>query len=338
MGKHLARCAFEIRIDPSQICSSVAYEKIHRMIRLLQNYIGKRFRILLCGDPSGVPPWLKTVAEDEGAGFFTPEEAPWIVHGDMATLVGGVRALLVQALHPGSLAGVRNHSRYKDDPLGRLAGTIQWLTVTTYASKEAILREAGRVRGMHGKVRGTYRDSMGNTREYDASNPELLLWVHIAFMDSFLRCHQTYSATPIPGGADAYIQLWAKSVEPLGLADAPRDEAGLLEDIRKFEPQLAVNDDTREVLEWLRRPPLPLMAGFVYRLLFQAAYLTLPEHCRKMIGLRVMPRGVIIPITRCFLAFLRFAIGPENPIQDAAIARMSWDHHTKKPGRIDLPG
>jgi uncharacterized protein (DUF2236 family) len=62
----------------------------------------------------------------------------------MATLVGGVRALLMQALHPGSLAGVRNHSRYQNDPLGRLAGTIQWLTVTTFAARESILREAGR--------------------------------------------------------------------------------------------------------------------------------------------------------------------------------------------------
>ncbi len=293
------------------------------MIRFFQKQIGKRFRVLLCGDPSGIPPWLGTVAEGKGPGFFLPEDAPWVVHGDMATLVGGVRALLVQALHPGSLAGVRNHSRYKNDPLGRLAGTIQWLTVTTYASREAILREAGRVRGMHGKVRGTYRAAAGNIREYDASDPELLLWVHIAFMDSFLRCHQTYSAKAIPGGADAYIRLWARSVEPLGLDDAPHDEAGLLEKIRKFDPQLAVTDDTREVLEWLRRPPLPWMAGMVYRLLFQAAYLTLPERHQQMIGLRTMPRGIVVTVTCCFLRFLRFAVGPEDPIQDAAIIRMA---------------
>lgn len=295
------------------------------MIHSLQNYIGRRFRVLLCGDPSGIPPWLGTVAEGKGPGFFVPGDAPWVVHGDMATLVGGVRALLVQALHPGSLAGVRNHSRYKSDPLGRLAGTIQWLTVTTYASQEAILREAARVRGMHGKVRGIYRDALGNDRQYDASDPELLLWVHIAFMDSFLRCHQTYSVKPIPGGADDYIQLWGRSVELLGLKDAPRDEAALLEDIRNFDLQLVVNDDTREVLEWLRRPPLPWMAGMAYRLLFQAAYLTLPEHHREMIGLRTMPRMVVVPFTRWFLQVLRFAIGPEDPIQEAAIARMARD-------------
>ena len=288
----------------------------------IQKQIARRFRAVLCGDPSGNPPWLGAVAEGDGPGFFLPDEAPWIVHGDMATLVGGVRALLMQALHPGSLAGVREHSRYKADPLGRLAGTIQWLTVTTFASRESILREAARVRTMHGRVRGTYRNASGNEVTYDASDPSLLLWVHIAFMDSFLRCHQAYSATPIPGGADAYIRLWARSVEPLGVNDAPQDEAGLLKSIGQFEKELTVSDDTREVIEWLIHPPLPPVARIVYRLLFQAAYLTLPPSYQKMIGLRTLPRWMVLPTTRLLLRILRVAIGPENPIQDAALDRL----------------
>lgn len=294
-------------------------------IARLQRMFSRRFRALLCGDPSGDPPWFAAVAEGDGPGFYMPHEAPWVVHANMATLVGGVRALLMQAMHPGSLAGVRQHSRYKGDPLGRLAGTIQWLTVTTYAARESILREAARVRGMHGRVRGTYRDASGNERTYDASDPELLLWVHIAFMDSFLRCHQTYSPVAIPGGADAYIQLWARSVEPLGLDNAPASEAELLEQLRRFEPQLVVSDDTREVMAWLRHPPLPPMAKIVYRLLFQAAVITLPESYQKMAGFRTMPRWLIVPVTRAFLRFLRFAVGPEDPLQDAAIARLKRD-------------
>jgi uncharacterized protein (DUF2236 family) len=293
------------------------------MIRILQQKAGKRFRALLCGDPSGDPPWLAAVAAGEGPGFFQPQDAPWIIHGDMATLVGGVRALLMQALHPGSLAGVRNHSRYQNDPLGRLAGTIQWLTVTTFAARESILREAGRVRGMHGKVRGSYIDAKGETREYDASDPHLLMWVHIAFMESFLRCHQTYSATHIPGGADSYIALWARSVEPLGLSGAPSHEREMVRMIESFQEELTVSEQTREVLQWLRRPPLPLVAGLVYRLLYQAAYLTLPETYRNMIGMRAWPRVLVIPITRWFLRILRWIIGPENPIQDAALARLA---------------
>lgn len=293
------------------------------MIRKLQAIIGKRFRALLSGDPSGDPPWLGAVAAGEGPGFFSPEEAPWIVHSDMATLVGGIRALLLQALHPGSLAGVRNHSRYKNDPLGRLAGTIQWLTVTTFAAKESLEREAARVRSMHGQVRGQYRDARGQTRDYDASDPHLLLWVHIAFMESFLRCHQTYSQTPIPGGADAYIRLWAKSVQPLGLSTAPLSESEMLATIETFDRELIVTEETQEVLAWLRKPPLPWVAGKFYRLLYQSAYLTLPPRYQQMIGMRVLPAWLIIPITIACLKFLRIAIGPQNPIQDEALARIA---------------
>ena len=175
---------------------------------------------------------------------------------------------------------------------------------------------------MHGKVRGSYTDAEGNERTYDASDPELLLWVHIAFMDSFLRCHQTYASVPIPGGADAYIRLWARSVEPLGLENAPGNEADLFKELERFESQLTVSDDTREVMEWLRKPPLPPMARMVYRLLFQAALVTLPESYQKMTGYRTLPRGLIQPVTRVFLRVLRFAVGPEDPLQDAAIERL----------------
>ena len=100
----------------------------------LQQRLARRFVHLLSGSSDGKPPWLAAVAEGEEGGFFLPGDAPWIVHKDFATLVGGVRALLLQALHPGALGGVAQHSRYEEDPLGRLSGTIRWLTVTTFGS------------------------------------------------------------------------------------------------------------------------------------------------------------------------------------------------------------
>jgi uncharacterized protein (DUF2236 family) len=142
-------------------------------------------------------------------------------------------------------------------------------------------------------------------------------------MESFVRCHQTYSATPIPGGADAYIRLWARSVEPLGVANAPCSEAEMLAMIDDYNPELTVSADTREVLQWLRKPPLPFVAGMAYRLLYQAAYLTLPSPYQKMIGMSVLPRWLVVPVTRSFLRILRWIIGPENPIQDAALERLS---------------
>ncbi len=288
----------------------------------LQNNLSRRFRRLLTGDPDGVPPWLGAVAAGDGPGLYLPTEAPWVVHADLATLVGGVRALLMQALHPGSLAGVRSHSRYKDDPLGRLSGTIRWLTLTTFGSHEAITDEAARVNRMHDRVSGSYETATGGSRPYRAADPDLLRWVHLAFMDSFLRSHQNYSTRPIPGGADAYVRLWAKSVEPLGLTDVPHDEAGLLACLSDYRGELTVTDETRDVIRWLRRPPLPMASRPVYALLFQSALASLPDEYRRMIGLRSLPLRVVRPVTIRLLKFIRFAIGPESPLEDAAIARL----------------
>lgn len=299
----------------------------------LQEMLSKRFRRLLSGDPDGVPPWLAVIAEGDEPGLYLPSDAPWIVHADFGTLVGGIRALLMQALHPGSLTGVANHSRYEQDALGRLAGTIRWLTVTTFGSHNAIHGEASRVNRMHTRVTGEYQTSVGEVRSYKAADPDLLLWVHIAFMDSFLRCHQMYAWREIPvgtdagavdgeTGADAYIRLWSKSVEPLGLTNAPMNEAELVAEIERQTPLLVATDKTLDVVRFIRYPPLPLLARPTYRLLFDAAVVSLPPQFRQMLGLRAKPRWIIQPVTRAVLKLIRIAIGPESPIEDGARARL----------------
>lgn len=288
----------------------------------LQENLSRRFRKLLSGAQDGIPPWLPIVAEGDEPGFFVPQDAPWVVHRDFSTLVGGVRALLMQALHPGSLTGVAQHSRYEEDPLGRLSGTIRWLTVTTFGSKTAIESEASRVNRMHTRVTGEYQTAQGESRQYRAADKDLLLWVHVAFMDSFLRAHQNYSKAPIPGGADAYVRLWARSVEPLGLETAPQSEAELLKTLEDFYPQLAVTENTRAVIHWIKNAPLPISAKPIYKLLFHSALASLPQEYRKLIGLRGLPLWFTRPVTTTLLRIMRFAIGPESPIEDAAIARL----------------
>lgn len=288
----------------------------------LQENLSRRFRKFLSGDPNGIPPWLPIVAEGDEPGLYLPTDAPWIVHADFGTLVGGVRALLMQALHPGSLAGVRTHSRYEQDPLGRLSGTIRWLTVTTFGSHKAIAGEASRVNRMHERVSGDYQTATGEQKPYRAADPDLLLWVHIAFMDSFLRAHQNYSKKPIPGGADDYVRLWSKSVEPLGLNSVPMSEAELLETLGNFNSKLLVNQDTRDVIKWLQRPPIPFLARPFYALFFQAALASIPANYRAMIGLRSLPLWFLRPVTTNILRLMRVAIGPESPIEDAARARL----------------
>ncbi len=307
---------------PSQLKNLEPDERNSLPNNALQEALSKRFRRLLSGDPDGVPPWLEVIAAGDEPGLYMPTDAPWIVHADFGTLVGGIRALLMQALHPGSLTGVATHSRYEQDALGRLAGTIRWLTITTFGSHAAVAGESQRVNRMHKRVTGEYETATGEQRPYKAADPDLLLWVHIAFMDSFLRCHQMYAWREIPGGADAYVRLWAKSVEPLGLEKAPMNEADLLREIERYKAELVATPKTLDVVKFIKRPPLPVLARPVYWLLFEAAVVSLPIEFRELLGLKAKSAKVIKPLTRGVLRFIRVAIGPESPIEDGAIERL----------------
>jgi uncharacterized protein (DUF2236 family) len=290
----------------------------------IQRYVSKRFRRIIANSPDGVPPWLDAVAAGDEAGLFLPSDAPWVVHGDLATLIGGIRALLMQALHPGTLAGVATHSRYEADPLGRLAGTTRWLTVTTFGSKQAIAAEANRVNRMHDRVTGTYQQGNGNSRNYAATDPDLLLWVHIAFTNSFLTSHEIFGSEQIPGGADNYVKQWAKSVIPLGLTAVPTSKVELDNALYDYylKGELATNSSTAQVVKFIKKPPLPRVAFLVYALLYQAAVASIPNPYRKLLGLRALPMWLIRPIMKGFLFILAKAIGPESPIEEAAINRL----------------
>jgi uncharacterized protein (DUF2236 family) len=294
-----------------------------------QEALSVRFRRLLSGDPKGVPPWLDVIAAGDEAGFFLPTDAPWVVHSDFGTLVGGIRALLMQALHPGSLTGVKNHSRYQSDPLGRLAGTIRWLTITTFGSKTAVLGEASRVNRLHTRVTGEYTTGAGERVAYKAADQDLLLWVHIAFMESFLVAHEQFAWREIPKGsaatgADNYVSQWSASVAPLGLNEVPMSRAELDSNIDRIYRAglLAANEDTLSVVEFIKNPPLPNLAAPIYRLLFDAAVLSLKPEFRNLLGLKCKPGWIIRPLTRWTLRLMRLAIGPESPIEDGAIARL----------------
>ena len=268
---------------------------------------------------------MDRVAEGETAGLYLPTDAPWVVHGNVATLIGGIRALLMQALHPGSLTGVEQHSRYEHDPLGRLAGTTRWLTVMTFGSQEAIDLEAGRVNRMHDHVKGEYKTGLGETKPYKAADPDLLLWVHIAFTESFLTTHELYGEEEIPGGPDEYIAQWSKAVIPLGLTKAPMSKAEMQAEIQRFKNDglLATSETTKRVVEFIRKPPLSKTAMLAYSRMFDGAVASIPTEFQEMLGLKGKPLKFVAPVTRGILRSLRLALGPSSPLEDVAIERLN---------------
>ena len=278
------------------------------------------FRRIVSGDPTGVPEWVAQMREGEDVGYFGPDSAAWTVHGGLPTLVGGIRALLMQALHPAALAGVMQHSRYEDDALGRLAGTTQWLTVVTFGDTAQADRECARVRGMHRRVNGVYTVD-GVEFPYDATDPDLLRWVHIAFTDSFLATHLVWG-DPIPGGPDAYVREWAKAGELVGVENPPRSVAELRTAIAGYESQLRSSREAKETAAFIRKPPLPVAAHGPYAALLLGALSTMSSRHLAMLGLPRVPSLIARPAVTAMLGTLAFALGPTSPSQQAAMTRI----------------
>ena len=289
-------------------------------VEALRRQVADGFRRIVSGDPTGAPDWVKQIAQGSDAGYFGPGSAPWAVHGALPTLVGGVRALLMQALHPGALAGVMQHSRYETDALGRLAGTTKWLTVVTFGDTAAADRECARVQGVHRKVVGTYIGSNGEI-PYAAADPDLLRWVHIAFTDSFLATHQVWGG-PIPGGPDAYVREWAKSGELVGVVDPPRSVAELRDQLAAYDQVLAGGPAAASTVNFIRNAPLGAGAKVPYAGLFAGAVSTMPAGHRALLGLPTVPLALTKPLVGALLGSLSLALGASSPSQRAALDRV----------------
>ena len=289
-------------------------------VEALRRQVADGFRRIVSGDPTGAPDWVKQIAQGSDAGYFGPGSAPWAVHGALPTLVGGVRALLMQALHPGALAGVMQHSRYETDALGRLAGTTKWLTVVTFGDTAAADRECARVQGVHRKVVGTYIGSNGEI-PYAAADPDLLRWVHIAFTDSFLATHQVWGGA-IPGGPDAYVREWAKSGELVGVVDPPRSVAELRDQLAAYDQVLAGGPAAASTVNFIRNAPLGAGAKVPYAGLFAGAVSTMPAGHRALLGLPTVPLALTKPLVGALLGSLSLALGASSPSQRAALDRV----------------
>lgn len=286
------------------------------------NRAADAFRKTVSGDASGAPEWSQQMAIGNDVGLFGPDSAVWQVHGCIATLVGGIRALLMQAAHPAALTGVAEHSAYDTDPLGRLERTTRWLTITSFGSTEAIEIEARRVREMHKRVEGNFEQRSGDQARYSASDPRYLLWVHCAFTDSFLRAHEELGYA-LPQGADQYVNEWAKSAEPLGLSSAPQSKAELASVMDSFaQNEVASIAMTPPIVGFILKPPFSQGGLFFYRILANAAIATIDEPFLTVLGLK--PRSRIwLKVSKVLLDFLSYMLGHESPSQKIARARIN---------------
>ena len=280
------------------------------------------FRKTVSGDPTGVPQWALQMDIGDDAGFFGPESDVWKVHGSLATLVGGVRALLMQAAYPAALAGVSQHSRYDTDPLGRLERTTRWLTITSFGSTEVIEKEAARVRAMHNRVSGEFTNPRNEVENYSANQERHLLWVHCAFTDSFLTVYRELDRSA-DRSVPHYVREWAMSAEPLGLNSAPKSDGELKEAIDNFlVNELGAIAETRSVVHFILQPPFSTWAMPFYRLLANAAIATMDQRVLAILEIRPKSR-LWLKLVKPPLRIMQMLLGDESPSQSIARQRIA---------------
>lgn len=249
----------------------------------------------------------------EGPRWFTPEDPIWRVHADAAMFPAGIRALLLQSLHPLAMAGVAGHSGYKGDPWGRLQRTSEFLATTTFGTVEHAEEQIARVRSIHERVRGKAADG----RPYSASDPHLLAWVHATEADSFLTAYQRYAVSPLTDAeADLYVEQGGIVARALGVIDPPTTVAELHATIEGYRPELESTEAARAAARFLLvHPPLPLAARPGYAALAAGAVAMLPRWARRPLRLPWLPvteRLVGRPLGGVATATVRWAMADAN--------------------------
>jgi uncharacterized protein (DUF2236 family) len=219
-------------------------------------------------------------------GYFGPASITWRLNGDLSAPVAGLRSLLMQALHPLAMAGVDQHSDWRADPAGRLASTSAYLVTITYGDRAAARQAAGRVRKIHQRVRGT--DPVTG-RPYAADDPDLLIWVHAALVDSVLAAADLYGTPVSTAGKDRYVAEMTAAAELVGVpaGRAPSNAAELDAYFTAVRPELTLSPVAAESTAALL-DAFALDGDFAdfWRQIADAARASMPQWVRDMYGYR----------------------------------------------------
>jgi uncharacterized protein (DUF2236 family) len=257
----------------------------------------------------------RTIMLAEGPRWFDEDRPIRRVHSDASMFIGGIRALLLQSLHPLAMAGVAQHSDFRSDPWGRLQRTADFLAITTFGTADMADNIIERIHAVHETVKGTTRDGIA----YEANDPHLLRWVHVAEVDSFLTTYQTFAETPLSAkDADGYVEDMAVVARKMGIPAPPTSVKGLRDQLNSYRRELRSTPESRDAAKYLLiEPPLDAKGKVAYATLCAAAISTLPVWARKDLRLPWLPlteRLAFRPLGTAATKILRWATSAETDV------------------------
>jgi uncharacterized protein (DUF2236 family) len=234
---------------------------------------------------------METTPETGGdVGLFGPESASWRVHRHYTVMLGGARALLLQAAHPLVVAGARQTSMYERDPWKRLERTLSQTYTVVFGTRAEALAASKRIDDIHGVIKGV--DQVTGL-PYDARDPELLLWVHAVLVDSFLLFERATVGGLDAAGRQAFHEESMVSAELLRL---PRERIPPTVDaLHDYIEEVAASgilrmtDGAATVAELIRNPPANVPQRKLWGLIGYLGFGTLPAPVQALYGVKGGP-------------------------------------------------
>lgn len=233
---------------------------------------------------------MSELSASRDRGYFGPGSVAWKVHSHPIILVGGFRALMIQSLHPLAMAGVTHFSDFRENPQRRLRQTAGFVHTVVFSDRQTVDAMAGRVRSIHERVRGI--DPVTG-REYSATDPATLLWVHCAEAHSFLDAYRTFAGELTDAEQDQYLAEYVVASELVGIprADIPASRREYREYFSSMLPELRTSETARGTIDYVAHPPLGGLPKkdwpFAINLRFagRAAVARMPRSLRELAGL-----------------------------------------------------
>jgi uncharacterized protein (DUF2236 family) len=263
--------------------------------------------------------FMTTQILDDPRGLFSPETMAWKIHSDPAMAVGGIRALLQQALHPIAMDGVAQNSNFREDAWGRLQRTGDYVSTITFGERSQAQALAARVRKIH--------TSLG------LDDPHLLLWVHMSMVDSFLDIARRSGMAISDLDADQYASEMVIFAELVGVAtaDVPTNTAEMQSYFQNIAPELRASDDAKRAALFLTIPPMPNAVRFAtpaapaWASLALLAASSLPQWGRRLYGTPQIPGQNLITDISLKAVRSTFGVIPEvllaPPVYKQALIR-----------------
>jgi uncharacterized protein (DUF2236 family) len=269
------------------------------------------------------PPRVDDARRGDKDSSFLPWDSPArIFNVDPGNIVGGILALVMQALHPAVAAGFVDHSNYREDPFGRLMRTTSFIREVTFGSTEHASRQIANVRRLHSQVHGTSSQGLA----YDADDPIILEWVYLSFVYGFVHGFAAFgSERPEPHVNDAYVRDMGRIGIAFGIAGVPTTLDELQRRVDTLARDIHPSEDSKQLVAYLQRPSaLGRVGGVENRMVLRSASSLLPRSLWAQARAAGLPAGdyrVERAVTKRLLGFVRWTFGPDPNLDEEESGR-----------------